>query len=308
MAPRDVSFTSDGIELAGHLRLPDGERGPDAAVVLTGPLSGVKEQVTGGYAERLTAAGYATLCFDHRNFGASGGSPRQHEDAAGKLRDLRDAVSFLAALPEVDADRIGCCGICLGGGYALRFAALDPRVRAIAGIAGGYNSPAAMRAAMGAEGYREQLGRFAAIGARQAATGDIEYWAAIEAGGDRPVVMAGQEPFDYYGTARSASPGWVNRLTALSVLELLTMDLAIGADFVSPTPLLIVHGRTDAFTTPGQAQAAFDRAGEPKRLMWLDTTNHIDLYDVPEYVEPAVDATVAWFDRYLTQRQDQRAR
>jgi fermentation-respiration switch protein FrsA (DUF1100 family) len=91
----------------------------------------------------------------------------------------------------------------------------------------------------------------------------------------------------------------VNRLTALSVLELITADLAGGADFVSPTPLLIVHGRTDAFTTPEQAQAAFERAGQPKELVWLDTTNHIDLYDVPEYVDPAVAAAVAWFDRYL---------
>ena len=54
---------------------------------------------------------------------------RQHEDAVGKLRDLRDAVGFLAAQPDVDPDRIGCCGICLGGGYALKFAAFDPRIR-----------------------------------------------------------------------------------------------------------------------------------------------------------------------------------
>jgi uncharacterized protein len=300
MSRRDVSFTSDGIELAGHLRLPAGHRGTAPAVVLTGPLSGVKEQVAGAYAERLTAAGYATLCFDHRNFGASGGEPRQHEDAAGKLHDMRDAVSYLAALPEVDPGRIGCCGICLGGGYALRFAAFDPRIRAIAGIAGGYNNPHAMRDAMGARGYREQLARFAAIAQRQAATGQVEYWAAIDVGDDRPVVMAGREPFDYYGTSRSASPGWVNRLTALSVLELITADLASGADFVSPTPLLIVHGRTDAFTTPEQAQAAFKRAGQPKKLVWLDTTNHIDLYDVPGYVDPAAAAAVAWFDRHLT--------
>jgi len=59
--------------------------------------------------------------------------------------------------------------------------------------------------------------------------------------------MAGQEPYDYYGTQRSASPGWVNQLTALSVLELITVDLAAGGDFITPTPLLLVHGRTDAY-------------------------------------------------------------
>ncbi len=56
MAFRDVCFTSDGIKLAGHLRLPAGHRGLGPAVVLTGPLSGVKEQVVGAYAERITAA------------------------------------------------------------------------------------------------------------------------------------------------------------------------------------------------------------------------------------------------------------
>ncbi len=61
MASRDVCFASDGIELAGHLRLPAGHRGLGPAVVLTGPLSGVKEQVVGAYAERLTAAGYVTM-------------------------------------------------------------------------------------------------------------------------------------------------------------------------------------------------------------------------------------------------------
>ena len=135
MRIREVSFTSDGIKLAGHLRVPE-HPGPHPAVVLTGPLSGVKEQVTGLYAEKIAAAGYVTLSFDHRNFGASGGTARQHEDATGKLHDLRDAVTFLTAQPEVDAAQIGCCGICLGGGYALRFAAFDPRIRAVAASLG----------------------------------------------------------------------------------------------------------------------------------------------------------------------------
>jgi len=301
MQIRDVSFTSDGITLAGHLRVPE-HPGPHPAVVFTGPLSAVKEQVTGLYAERIAAAGYVTLSFDHRNFGASGGTPRQHEDAAGKLHDLRDAVTFLTGQPEVDPAQIGCCGICLGGGYALRFAAFDPRVRAVAGIAGGYNSPAAMRDAMGSTQYRAQLTMFSELAQRQQVTGEVEYWAAADSGDGRPVVMSGQEPADYYCSPRSASPGWVNQLSALSVLELITVDLAAGADLISPTPLLLVHGRKDDYTTPEQAAAAFDRAGEPKKLVWLDTSNHIDLYDVPQYVGPAVDEAVAWFYGHLRPR------
>ena len=33
----------------------------------------------------------------------------------------------------------------------------------------------------------------------------------------------------------------MNRLSALSVRELIAVDLAIGANFLGPTPLLVVH-------------------------------------------------------------------
>jgi dienelactone hydrolase len=128
-----VSFSSDGIELVGILRTPEGSSGERLpALVFTGPLTGVKEQVVSNYAERLTQDGFATLVFDHRNFGESGGVRRQHEDPGGKLDDLRDAVSFLATRPEIDPERIGACGVCLGGGYTLRAGAFDTRIRSVA--------------------------------------------------------------------------------------------------------------------------------------------------------------------------------
>jgi len=294
-------FHSDGFALAGILRVPGGTA-PESGwptLVFTGPLSGVKEQVVGGYAERLTAAGYATLAFDHRRFGASEGEPRQHEDSAGKLADLRDAVSALSIHPAVDAARIGAVGICLGGGYALRFAAFDPRIKAVACIAGGYNDPAAMRSAMGADGYRAQLERFAEAAAEQYRTGQVAYLAAVSDDEAEPAVMAGAEPFAYYGTERSASPGWVNRLTLQTVRELITVDLAVGADFLGPTPLLVIHGTTDAFCSPEGARAVFERATGPAEILWLDTINHIDLYDRPEYVDPAVARTAEFLRTHL---------
>ena len=297
VAPGEVTFPSDGLELAGHLRVPD-RSGSLPGLVFTGPLTGVKEQVTGGYAEALAAAGYVTLAFDHRGFGASEGAPRQHEDPAGKLADLRDAVSWLAAHPAVDAERIGCVGICLGGGYALRFAAFDPRVRALVTIAGGYNDPHAMRDGMGAESYRAVLAAQMAMAARQRLTGEVEYMAAVSDDAT-PALMGGAEPFAYYGTDRSYSPGWANRITATSLYSLMTTDLALGADFISPTPWLLVHGRADDYCSPAGAEATFARAGEPKEAVWLDTTNHIDLYDVPVYVEPALEASRAWLGRWL---------
>ena len=292
-----VEFASEAFTIVGHLRRPP-TPGPAPGVVLTGPLSGVKEQVVGAYADRLAARGYATLAFDHRRFGESSGLPRQHEDAPGRLADLRDATSWLSAQDGVDADRMAAVGVCLGAAYALVFAAFDPRVAAVGLVAGAYNSPAAMREAMGAQGYRAQLRRAADAAATVTTTGEVAYLPAV-ALDDGPAFMPGDEPYAYYGTDRAVSPGWDNRLTVASLASLLTLDAAGAADFLAPTPAIMVHGRTDAYCTPEGAQATFDRLGEPKSLVWLDTTNHIDLYDVPAFVDAAVDAVAEWFHARL---------
>jgi fermentation-respiration switch protein FrsA (DUF1100 family) len=291
-----VEFGADGITLVGDLRVPAGAaRAP--GLVFTGPFTGVRDQVIGLYAERLAGAGFVTLAFDHRNFGDSGGQPRRHEDPQGKLADLRAAVSFLRARPEADPERIGAVGICLGGGYALKFAAFDPRVKAFAGIAGAYNSPYAMRTGIGAEGYRQILTSLTSTAEEHDRGGPVQYLPAAAAEGE--AAMAGAEPFAYYGTSRGASAGWQNSVTRASVRELLTMENMTGADFLSPTPGLIVHGVEDAYCSPAGAREAFQRMAGPKQAVWLDAKLHIDLYDTEPYVTQAVAAVTAFLGKHL---------
>jgi uncharacterized protein len=289
-----IRFGSDGIELVGDLRVPDLE-GPAPGVVLTGPFTGVKEQVTGGYAARLAAAGYATLAFDHRRYGESGGMPRQHEDSGGKLADLRDATSELAVDPRVDADRLAVLGICLGGGYAVRFAATDPRVAACAVVAGCFNDPAAFRAGMGPEAYRRTLRTLADVATRERATGEVEYVPAVAAEGE--AAMPGEEPFAYYGTDRAASPHWQNRVTRRSVHSLLTFDAAGWAASLPPTPLLVVHGRRDDYCGSDAARQLAAAAGGT--FVELATDRHVDLYDVEPFVGQASAAVADFLARAL---------
>ncbi|MEU6743485.1 alpha/beta hydrolase [Streptosporangium sandarakinum] len=291
-----VEFEADGITLVGDLRAPDGP-GPHPALVLTGPFTGTRDQVTGLYAERLTAAGYVTLAFDHRNWGESGGTPRRHEDPQGKLHDLRAAVSLLRSRPEADGARIGAVGICLGAGYALKFAAFDPRVRVFAGIAGAYNDPYATRARMSPAGYEEALASFAEVLERQDLGGEVEYVPAVATEGE--AAMPGDEPYAYYGTGRGASPHWRNQVTRASVRELVTMDNMTGADFLSPKPGLVVHGIVDGLCSPEGAEEVYRRMDEPKRLVWLDARLHTDLYDAEPHVSRAVEAVTAFLAEHL---------
>ncbi|WBB70773.1 alpha/beta hydrolase [Micromonospora sp. WMMD812] len=287
-AAERVTFTSDGIDLVGELRLPPGD-GPAPALALTGPFTGVKDQVAGAYAERLARAGFVTLAFDHRGFGESGGR-RGHEDSQGKLADLRAAVELLRFRPEVDPDRIGLVGVCLGGGYAVRAAAENPRVKAVVGIGGGYNSPAWFASRMGIDTYRSALAGFL-----DAYDGVLP---AVAPGGAE-AAMGGDEPYAYYGTSRSASPHWVNQVTRGSLHTLMTFDALGAAPLLAATPLLVVHGTVDAYCAPELAAELHDRAAGETEIVWLDATRHIDLYDEEPYVTDAADAAAAFLHRHL---------
>lgn len=250
----------------------------------------MKEQVLGTYAELLAQAGFVTLAFDHRGFGESDGR-RQHEDSQGKLADLRAAVGVLADRPEVRTAQIGVVGVCLGGGYAVRAAATDSRVKAVAGIAGAYNSPAGIAQAMGIDAYRSALAGFV--------DRYEEYVPAVAPDGGE-AAMAGDEPYAYYGTARSASPYWRNEVTTGSLHSLMTFDALGAAELLAATPLLVVHGRTDAYCSPQLAQDLHERKPGDKEILWMDVGRHIDLYDVEPHVTRAVQATADFLHRNLS--------
>lgn len=50
---------------------------------------------------------------------------------------------------------------------------------------------------------------------------------------------------------------------------------------------------------PKFAHQVYDLAGDREEIVWVDATNHIDLYDVDKHVGPAAGTIVTWFDRHL---------
>src|SRR5215207_1693865 len=106
---RDITFNSEGFQCVGWLYLPDdlrpGQKAP--GIVMANAISAVKEITLPGYAARFAAVGYAVLVFDYRHYGSSDGAPRNHLDPHEQQQDIRNAITWLRAQPEVDADRIG---------------------------------------------------------------------------------------------------------------------------------------------------------------------------------------------------------
>jgi hypothetical protein len=290
------------LKVVGSLFRPENYKGNSSllpGVLVAGAMTGVKEQAAGSYAERIAKSGFVTLAIDHRHFGESEGEPRQHEDPAKKMEDFKNAISFLSTIEDIDREKIGACGISMGGGYMLQLAAFDRRIKAVSIVASGLNFGDTLVEMLGKEGFINFLKEHNKARQKHYETGEVQYIPAV-ATDNKPAAMTGDEPFEYYGTSRAWSPGWVNRYTTESIENLMSDNAVTYAHHVSPTPLLIVHGRKDKYCLPKFAQQVYDEAGEPKEIMWFDTSNHIDLYDNDKYVGPAIDKIVEWLNAYLS--------
>jgi uncharacterized protein len=115
MSNQKVSFQSEELKVVGNLFRPQNSKKDISlpAILVADAMTGVKEQVAGIYGERIAKAGYMTLVLDHRHFGESEGMPRQHDDPAKKIEDIKNAVSFLSSLKESIWEEVICCNYLL---------------------------------------------------------------------------------------------------------------------------------------------------------------------------------------------------
>jgi hypothetical protein len=141
----EVVIPAGGHALAATLTRPAGARGQVAAVVtITG--SGAQDrdgynQGVAGYrpfrqlADSLARRGVATLRFDDRGHGRSGGM-FDGSTSADFAADVRAAVAYLRARPDIDPERIFLVGHSEGGTIAPMVAAGDPTLAGIVLLAG----------------------------------------------------------------------------------------------------------------------------------------------------------------------------
>jgi dienelactone hydrolase len=129
----DITFHSGSDWCAGWLYRPDGA-GTEARkpiVVMAHGFSATRELRLPAYAERFCEAGIGVLLFDYRNFGASGGQPRQLLDIRRQHTDFRNALAYARDLDWVDPARVGLFGSSFSGGHVLAVAAKDGGVAAV---------------------------------------------------------------------------------------------------------------------------------------------------------------------------------
>lgn len=295
---KDIEFkTEDGVTLRGWHYVPNDQRGRVATIIMAHGFSAVKEMYLDRFAEAFAEAGFASIVFDNRNFGASDGEPRYEIDPWQQVRDYRDAITYAETLDETDADRIGVWGSSYSGGHVLVVAALDRRVKCVVSqvpLASGHGNARRLIRADYLKGVQGMLADDRRARMAGKAPAMIPVVAEDPAA---PAALPTPDSWEWFiETSRNRAPSWKNEVTLRSVEMFTEYEPGSYIGFISPTPLMMVVALGDVLTVADLALAAYERALEPKRLVAL-SGGHFDAYvnDFAGASKPAVD----WFRQHL---------
>lgn len=306
MSQEKVNFKNSNngnITMAAIIFRPEGFDASNQypAIVVTHPGGGVKEQTASIYATKLAEAGYVAIAYDASYQGETTGEPRLLENPYIRTEDISAAVDYLSALPYVDENRIGAAGICAGGGYTMNAAINDHRIKAVAGIStvnigkmyrngwdGSIKDADAMPLLMMGTDTRAKE-------AQGTEGGKLPFAPEKKEDAPSPEMV---EAWEYYRTPRAMCSTAPSYVLSRSLTQLVTYDAYNLAETFLTQPVQIVVGSESG--SRWMSEDIYNRAASAnKNIHIVDGANHMQLYDVPQYVEETASVIVPFFKNNL---------
>jgi alpha/beta superfamily hydrolase len=280
-----IDVDSGGTRCAAWLTLPVGA-GPHPAVALVHGLGATHDMMLRQYEQHFAASGIATLAFDYRHTGDSGGQPRQRISMARQRQDVHCAVDFLKGCPDVDPSRVGLWGTSLGGMHVVRVAAERSDIAVAVVQCPIVHGPGAARGL----GVRGPLRLTPAV---------IEDAArALLRRGRRYVPIVGPPGALAMVTARGSESGWNstvgpggrfdNRIAAADTVAMVATSALRHARHVA-APLLVCVSDRENLMDPRYAAAVARRA--PRGVARHYDSDHFAIYHPPLVAEVLADQT-----------------
>lgn len=296
-----------GIKVAADIYYPVGYEGKkSAAIIVSGPFGGVKEQASGLYAQEYAKNGFVALAFDQSFTGESGGDVRNLASPEIFTEDFSAAVDYLGTREFVDREKIGVSAICGLSGMALTAAGTDTRIKAVATSAM-YDMSRSITKGYQDSYTEEQRNKIKNVLAEQRykdfQSGNYKYGPheinfdennepMIEQGGLKtiPEEMVSQmgpvlEAFYNYYVKRAYHENSINSngaWTQTTPLSFFSFDLMKNIKEISPRPIMLVTGENAH--SRYYAEDAYKAANEPKEIVIVPNADHVDLYDNKEKI------------------------
>ena len=267
---KNISFTSQTLNIAGHLYLPEKGHGSFPLAILCHGFCGVKELLLPAYADHFSRHGYAALTFDYRGFGKSEGEPGRLVPAY-QVEDILSAIEYSSTLDEIDSDRIALWGTSFGGANAIVAAAQDRRVKCLLVQLAFADGERVITHNMSEAEKRRLQQTIQRMKAKKAATGK-EMMVPVSK------ILTDPQSVNFYKTYREQFPELGIKIPFLTVAETMQHKPEQYVRDIA-APLLLVAAEKDSVTPPEESQRLLALAPEPKQLHVEGGATHYGLYN-----------------------------
>ena len=279
---RRIQFISDNATVRGVLFEPTTPPPHPAVIFAHGLLSAHQE--FGDYPQRFCERGYLTLAIDFRGHGMSEGM-RGLVSEMSMVEDLRHALDYIEARPEIDNNHIALFGHSLGGGGVICATARDARVQAVvAGATVGRLRDELKPSEVNLYRTIDRFNRW-----QKSFTKKSIYV---------PYRVSYKDIFadPHYAAAARAKNFLQTSLPADNIPQLLTQDAVACAKNIH-VPALIVQGELDQVVAHTSVQAVYEAIPSEKELYIVKGSGHSVWTDCQGDV--AFEHVAAWLDKYL---------
>jgi uncharacterized protein len=285
--------TASGDEIEAWVYRPAGD-GPRPAIVMAHGFAAIKAGGLAPFAERFCREGFTVIAFDYRNWGGSGGRPRDEVSVPRQREDYRAIIDWAVVDPAIDETQIFVWGTSFSGLHAVEIAATDARLSgAIAqnplvdGLAAMTMVPPIRSLHLLAVGVLDRLGSLIGRPPRYIPAGAApgEFGAVANA-----AAFAGLEiirPKD--GTE------WHNRVAARSLLGIAAHRPVRKAAEIR-CPILLVVAENDTIAPVGPALRVAERA--PKSEIFRSRGGHYGVYEGGEDYTRVLNVEVEFLHRH----------
>jgi uncharacterized protein len=287
MSEQRIHFKSEGLALAGAVRIPEGvkpgERRP-AFIVLHGFGSNMNAGNVLAPCAMFDKLGYVTMRFDMPGCGESEGEkglllcPEQ-------VKATSAALTALAQNPNVDGKRIAVLGSSFGAAVAVYCGGVDPRVAAVISASGWGNGETKFR---GQHPTPEAWAKFTAM---------LDEGRGYRQRHGKPLMVPRYDIVPIPQHLRThVVPGSVQMFpseTAQSMFDFRANDV-VGK--IAPRPLLLLHSSDDHVTPVDQSVELFRHAGQPTELHLFADTDHFMFAESNTRVHRVVEN---WLAKYF---------
>lgn len=279
MIQKEAAFYSEGSRLRATVYYPDGlpGDGPHPAVVVNSGYQGFNEFYPKLFAERLTEHGFICLGFDYRGMADSEGE-KGRVLIEEQAQDVRNAVTYLSSLAEVDSRRIGLLGWGMGAANVVLAGIKSDEVVGVAALNGFYDGARWLQSIHTYDEYLTIVDEVRVDRIQRVLHGESQL---VDTFKHYPLDPA---TGDYVQKELSQVYGF-GHPTRLQFSESI-LDLKVEQEVarLAPIPLFIAHGIRNSLHPFEEARSLYEAANSPKTLYTVDGRHNDFMYaDHPEF-------------------------